>query len=156
MEQSYQRWPFLPPTMRTPEQNKQWWEHCFHPVLPVVNFAQAPGSTAVTSLPGNGKSVALEYMAQYSQPQALPLYYPCLHWPHGARPKAPAKRHLSQIMAILATEVATHLEAHPELLVVADLSDTQHEFIAWLVEKYLGRRTLCAWPNGCNKRTRLH
>ncbi|HRQ39742.1 MAG TPA: hypothetical protein PLD25_17690 [Chloroflexota bacterium] len=142
MEQSYQRWPFLPSTMRTPEQNQQWWEHCFLPVLPVENFAQAGGSTAVTSLPGNGKSVALEYMVRHTQQWALHLRYPTVHWPHGARPRIPAKGHLSQIMSILALETATHLEAQPQTLAVNDLNDTQHEFLAWLVEKYLGRRAL--------------
>lgn len=142
MEQSYQRWPFLPPTMHTPEQNEQWWAHCFLPVLPVENFAQAVGSTAVTSLPGNGKSVALDYMKRQTQQWTLHLRYPTVHWPHGARPKAPAKEHLSQIMSILALEIVAYLEVHPETLAVNDLNDTQHEFLAWLVEKYLGRRAL--------------
>lgn len=142
MEQSYQRWPFLPSTMRTPEQNEQWWAHCFLPVLPVENFAQAVGSTAVTSPPGNGKSVALEYMVRQTKQWALHLRYPTMHWPHGARPKTPGKGHLSQIMSILALEIAAHLETHSEILTVSDLNDTQHEFLAWLVEKHLGRRAL--------------
>jgi hypothetical protein len=149
MEKNYQRWPFLLPTMRTPEQNQQWWAHCFLPVLPVENFAQAVGSTAVTSLSGNGKSVALDYMVRHTRPWTLHLRYPVLHWPHGARSKvatkeseAPVKAHLSQIVTILAKEVATRLDARPDMLAAADLSGTQQEFIAWVVEKCLGRRAL--------------
>ncbi len=142
MEQSYQRWPFLPSTMRTPEQNEQWWAHCFLPVLSVENFAQAGGSTAVISSPGNGKSVALDYMVRQTKQWALHLHYPTIHWPHSARPKAPGKGHFGQIMSILALEITARLETQAESLAINELDDTQHEFLTWLVEKHLGRRAL--------------
>lgn len=142
MEHSYQRWPFLPPTMRTPEQNQQWWEHCFLPVLPVVNFAQAVGSTAVTSLPGNGGTTALAYTARQVGSQALTVWYAAHNWPHAPRARVPAQGHVSQIMALVAAEIVEILQAELERYEPLQNSVIQQEFLCWLVEKYLGRRSL--------------
>lgn len=142
MEQNYQRWPFLPPTMRTPEQNQQWWEHCFLPVLPVENFAQAAGSTAVIGRQGHGKTMALEYAMRRAGGQSLMIRYPSQFWPHSARPKILGKGHISQIMALVATGVAHVLETEPQRYTAVQSNLLQQEFLCWLVEKFLGRRNL--------------
>ncbi|MBE7530005.1 MAG: hypothetical protein HND44_07265 [Chloroflexi bacterium] len=142
MEHSYQRWPFLPPTMRTPEQNQQWWEHCFLPVLPVVNFAQAVGSTAVIGQQGNGKTTSLEFVIRQVGVQSLLVRYPVQNWPHSTRPKIPGKGHISQIMALVAAGVVHVLEMEPQRVTAVQNNPLQQEFFCWLVEKYLGRRNL--------------
>lgn len=140
--ESYQRWPFLPATMRTPEQNRQWWEHCFQVTLPVENFANAVGSTAVMGHQGNGKTTALGYVMSQVGGQSLLVRYPSQNWPHSPRPKMPGKGHVSQIMALVAAGVVHVVETEPERYTAVQANPLQQEFLCWLVEKYLGRRNL--------------
>jgi hypothetical protein len=140
--ESYQRWPFLPASMRTAEQNRQWWEHCFVATLPVEHFANAAGSTAVIGKQGNGKTIALEFMARQVGNQALLIRYSPHNWPHGPRPKMPGRGHIGQIMAMVAAAVVQALETEPERYTAVHASQLQQEFLCWLLEKYLGRRTL--------------
>ncbi len=140
--ESYQRWPFLPATMRTPEQNRQWWEHCFQVTLPVENFANAVGSTAVIGQQGNGKTTALDYVMSQVGGQSLLVRYPSQNWPHSPRPKMPGKGHISQIMALVAAGVVHVMETEPGRYTAVQTNPLQQEFLCWLVEKYLGRRNL--------------
>ena len=136
----YQRWPFLPLHTLTPEQNSAWWDSCFAPLPTVESFVVGEGSAALLTGPGNGKSTALAALKRRQTNNCLLVSYPLENWPGGPHPWLPGRGHVSQIMAAAATSVVDILNIWPDRF--ARLNALQQEFLAWLINKHLGRRTL--------------
>lgn len=108
----------------------------------IDSLAQGDGSIALTGNKGDGKSTAVAYFRRENHQNILVLHYNPIHWPCGERPKVPDENHVSQIMALAATDIASLLESPPIMAAAASLNPLQREFLCWLIEKYLGRRTL--------------
>jgi hypothetical protein len=140
MSLDYQQWPFLPANLRTPEQNEQWWRNCFVTTPPLERFVHGAGSAVITGSAGCGKSVALAALQRQTQDKWLYISYPPQSWPHGSRPWLPEGSHVGQIMAAAATELTQHLVTVP--MHFNQLNSLQKEFLYWLIEKHLNRRTL--------------
>ncbi|MCI0399288.1 MAG: hypothetical protein L0332_29820 [Chloroflexi bacterium] len=110
------------------------------PTLAIESFIGTQGSAAVTGGSGSGKSTALAALKQSVADRTLLVSYPIQNWPQGKRPWMPGLGHVSQIMAAAATEITERLEKAPTKFTV--LNPIQKEFLFWLVEKHLRRRTL--------------
>lgn len=140
---TYQRWPFLPASTHTLEQSQQWWQGCFARTPEVLRFVSAKASAVVVGGVGSGKSTAVAALHHLSSDDNL-LFVPYLphHWPSGNRPWVPGGNHLSQILAAAATEITKHLSEKPGAY--TDLVPEKHsqQFLFWLIETHLGRRTL--------------
>lgn len=136
----YQRWPFLPLNTLTTEQKSIWWDSCFVLLPAVESFITTESSAALLTGPGNGKSVALAALRRRQADTSLVVSYPLENWPTGPHPWLPGRSHISQIMAAAATSIIDIVGAQPERL--AQLNDLQQEFLGWLINKHLGRRTL--------------
>lgn len=136
----YQRWPFLSQNMLTTEQKSIWWDSCFVLLPAVESFITTESSAALLTGPGNGKSVALAALKRHQADTSLLVSYPLENWPTGPHPWLPGRSHISQIMAAAATSIIDIVSAQPDRL--AQLNDLQQEFLGWLINKHLGRRTL--------------
>ncbi|MCA9935185.1 MAG: hypothetical protein H6662_17305 [Ardenticatenaceae bacterium] len=139
---TYQRWPFMPTNTQTPEQQQQWWQDCFVSTPEVTRFAQAEASAVLVGGAGSGKSTAVAALQYKLDEPTLLIQYLPHHWPGGNRPWVPGGSHLSQILAAAATEVVRLLSDKAKLYTAVTELDTRLEFLNWLVEKHLGRRTL--------------
>lgn len=135
----YQRWPFLPLNTLTTVQKSVWWDSCFTPLSAVEGFITAENSAALLTGSGNGKSVALAALQYRRESSCLLISYPLENWPSGLHPWLPGHSHVSQIMAAAATNIVGIVDTQPERF--AQLNDLQLEFLGWLINKHLGRRT---------------
>ncbi len=83
MKHPFQRWPFLPLHMQTPEQNARWWAECFTLLPAVEQFIEVEGSAALLAGPGNGKSTATAALGRFKGAEALIISYQPEYWPRG-------------------------------------------------------------------------
>lgn len=138
---SLQRWPFLPASTHTSEQRERWWRECFTRTPEVMNFCRAEASAVVIGGPGSGKSTAVAALPYLLPDTILLLPYPPHHWPQGVRPWVPGGNHLSQILAVTATEVTRLLSDNPAAFIAVQAEVHNQQFLFWLIESHLGRRT---------------
>jgi hypothetical protein len=138
----FQRWPFLPASTHTPEQHQQWWQDCFARTPEVTRFVQAKASAVMVGGAGSGKSTAVAALQYPHDERRLLISYPPHHWPNGGRAWVPGGNHLSQILAAAATEITRSLNETPEAYTAVCQQKHCQQFLFWLVETYLGRRTL--------------
>ncbi len=139
---TFQRWPFLPLSAHTAEQRVQWWQDCFFAAPEIVRFVRAEASAVLVGGPGSGKSTAVAALQQNQDESTLLLPYPPHHWPGGSRPWVPGGNHLSQILAVAATEVSRILTEKPEAYTAVCQQPHSQQFLFWMIEAYLGRRSL--------------
>jgi hypothetical protein len=139
---SFQRWPFLPLSAHTGEQRALWWQDCYVATPEMVRFVEAETSAILVGGPGSGKSTAVAALQKSQGKSALLLPYPPYHWPNGSRPWVPGGNHLSQILAAAATEITRILTEKPEAYAVICQQPHTQQFLFWLIEAYLGQRTL--------------
>lgn len=139
---TFQRWPFLPLSAHTQEQRDQWWRDCFFAAPEIVRFVQAEASAVLVGRPGSGKSTAVAALQENQDDSILFLPYPPHHWPSGSRSWVPDGNHLSQILAAAATEISRILTENPEAYTAVCQQPHSQQFLFWLIEAYLGRRTL--------------
>ncbi len=135
----YERWPFVPAAMRTPEQEQRWWAECYLPDPATALFAAASGAAALVGGPGSGKTTTMAYVTRQITNDLL-IRYDTLRWPNNKRPWVANKGHIGQIMAAAATEIVAHLEREPEHF--NRLDELNLGFLYWLVGSHLNRRTL--------------
>ena len=138
----FQRWPFLPASTHTSEQRQQWWQDCFANTPEMTRFMQAKASAVVVGGSGSGKSTAVSTLYHTLNEPRLLIPYPCHHWPNGSRAWVPGGNHLSQILAAAATEITRSLSEAPEAYAAVSQQKHCQQFLFWLVQTYLGRRTL--------------
>ncbi|MCP4362207.1 MAG: hypothetical protein GY796_29725 [Chloroflexi bacterium] len=119
----------------------------------IESFADSQGSYAVIGNSGHGKTTAIECLVRHADKQSLILPYPPIGWPNAGRPKVPGENHIAQIMAIAATEIASCLKQTSYMAAAVTLNPLQHEYLCWLMEKYLGHRTLVRLGYRINKDT---
>ncbi|HFQ93564.1 MAG TPA: hypothetical protein ENK32_06110, partial [Anaerolineae bacterium] len=121
--------------MRTPEQNKQWWQDCFMMASAIESFVGGQGSYVIIGNYGQGKTIAVEYLLRQAGEQSFVLVYSPINWPNAKRPKISGENHFAQIMALAATEMSSCLEHPPCMAAASALNPLHHEFLCWLIEK---------------------
>ena len=136
----YEPWPFLPANALTPAQADRWWQACFLRTEAIRDFTAVSGSAILMGEAGSGKSVALQALLHETAAAILHVPYPVQNWPKGSRPWLPGRRHVSQMMAATANEIVRLLNQEPERF--SRCHELLQEFLIWLVQKHLGRRTL--------------
>ncbi|MBN2386397.1 MAG: winged helix-turn-helix domain-containing protein [Anaerolineales bacterium] len=143
MSFSLQNWPFAPAEARTPDENLRWWAECHVPdPAQAVLFSQVHWC-ALIGPPQSGKTVALAAWRAAWARRAFILEYPL----GGAALQGGGQdNHLYRIMTLASRAVRETLVAHPEGLEL--LSQTQREFLRWLVEKFDGPRAYPRWLDG--------
>lgn len=140
MKYPFQRWPFWPLHLQTPEQNARWWAECFTLLPAVEQFIQVEGSAALLAGPGNGKTTATAALERFKGAEALIIPYRPDYWPRGAHAWERGGSHITQVMGRTATQVVELLQKEPLRFESLNLFD--REFLAWLVRQHLGRRIL--------------
>ncbi len=147
----YEPWPFLPANAFTPAQASRWWQDCFLRTDAIRDFTAVSGSAILIGDAGSGKSVALQTLLHETAESVLHVPYPAQNWPQGARPWLPGRRHVSQMMAATANEIVRLLQQEPERF--GRCHELLQEFLLWLVQKHLGRRTLVRLIQQINRAT---
>lgn len=135
-------WPFHSLEQLNLSQLDLWWEHCFLCTNSIDLFLKTSSSMVLMGGPGSSKSVAVAALKRIHKDRFLFLNYHSRYWPAGEHPFMPDQDHVAQIMALAATTIQQQLQTHPERFVRLD--SFQHEFLFWLIEKYLNRRVLVA------------
>ena len=148
---SYNPWPFLPANAYTPSQTAQWWQDCFLHTEAIRDFTAVSGSAILLGETGSGKSVALQALLHETTDATLHVPYPVQNWPQGSRPWLPGRRHVSQLMAATANEIVRLLNQKPALF--NNCHELLQEFLVWLVQKHLDRRTLVRLLQRVNRAT---
>ncbi|MCP4416088.1 MAG: hypothetical protein GY805_05675 [Chloroflexi bacterium] len=147
----YKPWPFLPENAWTPDQAVQWWQDCFLHTDAIREFTAVSGSAILFGEAGSGKSVALKTLLHKTADSILHVPYPVQNWPKGSRPWLPGRRHVSQMMATSANELVRLLNEQPARF--HNCHEMLQEFLIWLVQKHLGRRTLVRLLQRINRST---
>lgn len=150
----YEPWPFLPAHAFTPAQAARWWQDCFLHTEAIRDFTAVSGSAILMGEAGSGKSVALQTLLRETADTILHVPYPVQNWPNGQRPWLPGRQHVSQLMAAAASEIVKLLNQEPER--VRRCHELLLEFLVWLVQKHLGRRTLVRLLQQINRATDLN
>jgi len=147
----YEPWPFLPANAFTPAQADRWWQECFLRTEAIRDFTAVSGSAILVGEAGSGKSVALQTLLHETAASILHVPYPVQNWPQGQRPWLPGRRHVSQLMAASANEIVRLLSQEPDRF--QRCHELLCEFLIWLVQKHLGRRTLVRLLQQINRAT---
>lgn len=147
----YEPWPFSPANAFTPDQAVRWWQEIFLRTDAIRDFTAVSGSAILVGEAGSGKSVALQALLRETADSLLHVPYPVQNWPQGQRPWLPGRRHVSQLMAATANEIVRLLNQDPRRL--QQCHELLQEFLIWLVQKHLGRRTLVRLLQQINRTT---
>ncbi len=147
----YEQWPFLPANAFTPTQAVRWWQDCFVRTDAIRDFTAVSGSVILMGEAGSGKSVALQTLLHETADAVLHVPYPVQNWPNGSHPWLPGRRHVSQIMAATASEIVRLLHREPARF--HNCHDLLQEFLIWLVQKHLERRSLVRLLQQINRAT---
>ena len=150
----YEPWPFLPANAFTPAQAARWWQECFLPTEAIRDFTAVSGSAILVGEAGTGKSVALQALLHETADSILHVPYPVQNWPQGSHPWLAGRRHVSQMMAATANEIVRLLNQEPARL--QQCHELLQEFLVWLVQKHLGRRTLVRLLQQINRATQAN
>ncbi len=150
---SYEPWPFLPANTLTPAQADRWWQDCFLRTEAIRDFTAVSGSAILVGEAGAGKSIALQALLRETAQSLLHVPYPIQNWPQGTRPWLPGRRHVSQLMAASANEIVRLLNEEPERF--GRCHELLQQFLIWLVQKHLSRRTLVRLLQQINRATEV-
>jgi DNA-binding response OmpR family regulator len=136
-------WPFISPHQRTPEEEERWWSKC-HVYLPQEDVLRSHIEwTVVTGAPGSGKSTLL-YALKRSEASTALILDNIL--PDRRAGDAARYGPLLWIMKASAQVFRQHFLHHPEHVEI--LSNSQREFLRWLIEKFLDPRSYVRWRDG--------
>lgn len=136
----YQEWPFYNLAHLGTAQAEVWWQQCYVETPALRAFLDVSGSAILFGPAGSGKTIAINALARRLTGQALLLHYEPQYWPSGERPNYKGGDHLNQMMALAAVAVQQQMLEHPARF--WQLDELEQEFLFWLIEKYLGRRSL--------------
>ncbi len=143
MSIQYHRWPFLPVTALPPEQAELWWRDCFV-LLPAMTTwqSQAP-AMAVVGGAGSGKSTAVAWMRRTLDPNVLVISYDTENWARLTQLGIARSGHtlLAQIFALVSLELIRRLHEQPERAAALVHNPFAAEFLTWLLDTHLERRT---------------
>lgn len=145
MSENYIQWPFRPDYEWAYEERQRWWSEVYVPGRGNSQFANYPHWIAITGAPGSGKSTALSAFNQMVKETSFIVDYPPDRWlgqDHEAS-------HLKHMMFSAARAIRTYLDRLPNK--VSALPDTQREFLRWLFEGQLGKRSWKRWVSSTFK-----
>jgi hypothetical protein len=143
------RWPFLSEEQRTPEQNERWWQECYLPPPAEVTLRGIAHPVIVSGGPGSGKSVILKALEKSDTAKYLIVPYPVGYWPGEPHAWSSSPNHLGQMMACASLAIKELLTRQPDKL--GQLSQTNLEYMRWLIEKYSGGRAFRRWADALNQ-----
>lgn len=137
-----EKWVFQPLASLKPDQQKLWWRMCYSASQCDLLFLDPQRSAIVIAHPGSGLSTSLSLVAQAG---FLTFNYAPEQWP--GQPYALIKTqipdHFSQFMAHIAQLCTDKLRNEP--IYLAQCPPQTHEFLYWLVLRYLGQRRADIW-----------
>jgi hypothetical protein len=140
MIDSAQLWPLQPFDMMTPDQQQRWFEKCYMRSSVDDLLADPQRSTVVVTTPGCGISTSLALLMSQG---LLTFPYGLDQWPGEQHAFTYAPDHFSQMMAHVAHVFIERFKASPGQL--TQCSPLTHEFLAWMVRRYLGARQGQLW-----------
>lgn len=135
-------WMFEPVATLSPEQWQQW-----HTRVQVESDIDALlcdpiRSMIITTYPGCGITTSL-YLLRFTDLLVFP--YNPEQWPGQAQAFTAAESHFGQWMAHVAYALTEEVRNQPER--IAALNLYQHQFIVWLLQRYIGRRQSLVWQS---------
>ncbi|GEM_PF-889740 len=139
-----ENWPFLPPQMRTHQEEERWWAECYVPSPHEAVLQAHPDWTIVTGDAGSGKSTLLRAFKHSKASTALILEDDII-----SRRGAHAEESQNLLFRIL--RAASRASRQHFLTVPANLgrlSRAQQEFLRWLIEKFNDPRSYVRWLDG--------
>lgn len=137
---SAQLWMLDPLTSLSAERIEQWVNCCYQPA-PVDQLLADPNrSIIVLTTPGCGMSTSLALLPHSG---LLTFDYPPERWPGVSGAFTRAESHFAQWMGLIAQRLREQLGDHPDQ--IRQLKVQHHEFLAWIIRKYLGSRQGTIW-----------
>lgn len=150
-------WPFQPLASLSLDEQRMWLAQCYVPSDVDSVVLDPRRSVIVIAPPGHGLSTSLALLHSQQRildsspseaarpPHLLTFSYPPEQWPGQphALCRTDTEGHFKQLMAQVADQCVQKLEEHPAL--IQDLPLSGHEFLAWLIGRYLGRRWSNRW-----------
>lgn len=130
-----------------PDRRQLWRAHCFVESDVDVLLADPVRSIVISTYGGCGISTSL---ALLRDTRLLVLPYNPEQWPGQPQAFTRAETHFAQWMAHFVDAVTERLDAHPDQLV--RLNPYQHQFVIWLLGRYLGRRQSIVWQGDLQQR----
>jgi hypothetical protein len=113
-----------------------------------------PHSVIISGGSGSGKSTALQALEKQETGRWLIFRYPIERWPGEPYAWASGYQHLGQMMACAAMTLKDFITHHPHK--IEALSDTNLEFLRWLIEKYSTARAFRRWADDLNQTALLN
>ena len=144
MSLKVERWPFLSPQMRTPQEEERWWAECYVPDPHEAVLQSHPDWTIVTGGVGSGKSTMLRALKHSKAATALILEDDILSWRGRLTKESPNL--LFRVMCTSSRALRQHFLTSPADL--DRLSPAQREFLRWLIEKFNDPRSYVRWLDG--------
>lgn len=133
-------WVFTPAATMAPERWRHWQASCYQESEVDLLLADPVRSVVVSTYGGCGITTSLATLRADS---LLVFPYNPDQWPGQPQAFTGAPSHFAQWMARFADAVTAQLGGRPELL--ARLNIYQHQFLLWLLGRYLGRRPGLVW-----------
>jgi hypothetical protein len=130
-------WQLEPVTAMSPEQQQRWWASCHVPHEVDAILQDHARSAVILTSPGCGISTALAFLPA----DMLILEYSPSEW-QLTQTDEPIN-HFSQWMRLLAGYFTDTLRYRQHQ--IAELDNTSHEFLLWLIGHYLGLRYRRNW-----------
>lgn len=140
MSSALHRWPFQSLTSLSPAQQAAWLERCYVRSQGDLLLSDQERSVVVIAPSGSGQSTSLTLLEQATY---LTFKYTPEQWPGQPYALIKSPHHFDQFMAHVAQKSTDKLRAQPELL--ARCPRLTHEFLYWLVRRYLGNRRADVW-----------
>ncbi len=133
-------WVFAPLTAMDAGQQQRWREHCFKESAVDALLHDPLRSVVISCVGGCGISTSL---ALLQQSNLLVFSYNPDQWPGQSEHFTTHASHFAQWMAWIADLVLQHLSANQAQL--HHLNAYQHQFLIWLIERYLKPRQSRLW-----------
>lgn len=135
-----QPWLFEGLRSLAPARRRHWAELCYVPSPADDQMRDTQRSIVAVYHPGAGLSTSLDLLSQFN---ILTIGYPPEQWPGEAGEFTTARDHFSQWMALVARQIRDLVEETPAL--AARLDVPHHEFLVWLIRRYLSKRQGDNW-----------
>ncbi|NNJ11777.1 hypothetical protein EKD04_015700 [Chloroflexales bacterium ZM16-3] len=148
-QDSDQLWMLNAVSSLSSERIDQWARLCYQP-SPVDQLLADPSrSIIVLTTPGCGMSTSLALLPRSG---ILTLDYPPERWPGVEQAFTRAENHFGQWMGLLAQHLRDRLSEQPDQ--VGLLNVQHHEFLAWIIRKYLSPRQGAIWLSQMSEQLR--